>query len=117
MIYTIILDVIALGVGGWMLADGIYVAQKGEYIGGKIGPWGRVVEMVGFEPYNLSKAFIALGSAWLLGGLLLWVVPVFAGLFLMTAAILTLWYVPIGTAASVAALVLLVAFRAQIMGL
>lgn len=115
MVAKIILAVIGAAVGGWMVADGVRVLRTGDYFGGRLGPWARVVEFLGFEPYRLGPLFITLGSLWLVGVVLLLVGASTGGFALMTAAVLTLWYLPFGTAASVAALVLLLGFRHDVM--
>ncbi len=102
--------------GGYMLLDGGRALVVGSYItpgsrehAGQLGPWSRLVSLVGVRPESteMKLAFVVLGLLWLALGLGLatdagwsWL----AGIALATA---TLWYLVPGTVISIAVLVLL----------
>lgn len=100
---------LAVLTGGWMLFDGIRYLVTGDYTtpggGGELGPWADVVAAVGLESRSVLMAalFVALGVAWLASfGLWVWK-PDLGWWPLLGAAVVTLWYLPIGTATAVAA--------------
>jgi hypothetical protein len=95
--------------GGWMLADGIFVLLKGKYMGPeKPGPWARLFEVFNINVFRLGPVFIAFGTAWLIFvcGVVMKATWVYS--FGLTLSILTLWYLPVGTLFSVIVFVLLV---------
>ena len=107
-----ILVALALSVGGFMLLDGSRNLATGTYFGGgRLGPWSRLVSSAGFDPLHFGLAFVLLGLAWLvaLAGLLgrrrwAW----WTGL---AVAVLSLWYLPVGTVLALAWIGLLVRRR------
>jgi hypothetical protein len=96
---TVILSVLQ---GGYMVFDGARALVVGAYVtpgsgeqAGQLGPWARLVSLVGVEPEStgMKLAFVVLGVLWLILGL--------------GVALATLWYLVAGTVVSVAVLVLL----------
>jgi hypothetical protein len=81
--------------GGYMLLDGIYARLHGSYIGG-IGPWSMVLHAVGIDPraWTTNGLFIVYGLLWL-GAIAFY----FTGRrnAVLGMAVLTLWYLPVGT--------------------
>ncbi len=94
--------------GGWMLFDGLYVLRTGRYFGPEWpGLWADLVDGAGIDPFTLGPLFVALGLLWLgFLGLELARKPV-ARKIGRGAALLTLWYLPVGSLLSVAVLSLL----------
>lgn len=104
--------VISLIVGGWMIFDGVYVLLKGKYFGPEQpGPWSRVVRVVGLNPFSLGIPFIVLGSTWWFAVLALLIGLPWAWALCVTVAVATLWYVPVGTSLSLAAIGLLILLK------
>lgn len=102
---TLAIVLCALATGAWMLFDGSraliigdYVTpQSGEYKG-QLGPWSGLVEAVGLpaRSFPMKCIFVSYGLLWLLGILFFltkeWGWKVLAGL-----ALITTWYLPVGT--------------------
>ena len=87
--------------GGWMVFDGIHVLRNGVYYGADIpGPWRHVPEMFGVDPFSLGPVFAGLGGLWLISAIGTVMDPRKAYWPLLGIAVLTLWYVSIGTAIS-----------------
>jgi len=92
--------------GCWMAFDGIRALTVGDYVtssgprAGELGPWHYVVESVGIAPRStlMKIIFVAFGAGWLLiaSGLIRRVPWALTGV--LWAAVLTLWYLPVGTA-------------------
>ncbi|HXA17135.1 MAG TPA: hypothetical protein VN380_09100 [Thermoanaerobaculia bacterium] len=102
--------------GGWMLIDGIHALRSGAYFGSRLGPWAAVVSEAGIDPRStaMKVAFIALGLLWL-AVLVLMVARLRQGLIVaITAGILTLWFLPIGTLLS--AMVIVCALQLRRLG-
>lgn len=97
-----------------MLADGLHVLLKGKYIGPeKPGPWANVMYKLEIDVFKLGPMFVTFGILWLsfLVGYWLgysWAYPL--GLFM---ALMTLWYLPVGTATSIVIFVLLYMTKSQ----
>lgn len=110
------LALLALVVGGWQVADGIHVLRNGTYLGPPTpGPWRHVVAAAGLDPFAIGPVFVALGGAWLLSTAWLLLAGGGAAWWACVAvAVLTLWYLPVGTALSLVTLVLLVGNRATL---
>jgi len=107
--------VIALAEGGFMVADGIRNLLTGTYFGGgALGPWSGLLTAVGLDPTHFGAAFLLLGLAWLaaLAGLLAGARWAWRGG--LAAGVLTLWYLPLGTALAAAWIALLVWRRADL---
>ena len=97
--------------GLFMVIDGLHVIRTGSYIGGQVGPWAVIVRAVGLNVYSMGPFFLALGSLWLVGCVLLLVRPS-KGLILLTgAASISLLYALFGTVLSVIALAIVLAHR------
>ncbi len=110
-LWTGLLVLIALVNGGWMLADGLHVLRHGRYFGPETpGPWHKLVRTAGFDPLALGPVFVALGALWLVLGT---VAPtaILPGWTLAVPAVLTLWYLPVGTLLSIATLIILALSR------
>ncbi len=109
MALRLALIAIALGPGGFMLADGTRNLLAGTYSGGgQLGPWSLLVTAAGIDSRHFGAVFVLFGLAWLaaLAGLLTrrrWAWP--AG---VAIGVGTLWYVPVGTLFALAWLALLV---------
>ncbi|MBP7746330.1 MAG: hypothetical protein KA383_09355 [Phycisphaerae bacterium] len=121
--------IVGLGVleGGWMLFDGGRALVVGDYVtpnagrhAGRLGPWAHLVRGVGLEPRStvVKVGLILLGLAWLaaaagFGGRSPW-----GWWAMLGCAVLSLWYVPVGTLLSVLqiGLLLLPAVRAACQG-
>ena len=92
-----------------MLLDGIHVLLKGKYIGPeKPGPWANLFYRLQVDVFSLGPLFLAYGVLWLAWLYTLWAHPGMAYIFGIILAILTLWYLPVGTLLSVIILLTLV---------
>jgi hypothetical protein len=95
--------ILALIEGLWMGFDGTRALLVGDYVtprSGELGPWHYIVESVGIAPRSVSMKiiFVAFGLAWLIiAGTMLRRVP-WAVNAALIGAVLTLWYLPVGTA-------------------
>lgn len=112
---------LAVAEAGWMAFDGTRALITGDYVtpssgeyAGQLGPWARVVSAVGLAPRStlMKMIFVIYGVAWL------GITAVFAfgnapwtWAAMFVAALLSLWYVPIGTALGVLQLILLLVTR------
>lgn len=94
--------------GAFMTADGVHVLLKGKYIGPeKPGPWAMLFEALGINVFQLGPMFLLLGIAWLVF-LVSWLSKSERSKkFGFWVAVLTLWYLPIGTIISLAVMMLL----------
>jgi hypothetical protein len=109
--------VIVLGVitGGFMLIDGIHVLLKGKYIGPpEPGPWASLFYKLKVDVFKLGPLFIAFGLAWLLFVASLWMQRSWSFPLGVAVAVLTLWYLPVGTLISVIVLIVLFAARTKL---
>ena len=107
-------------VGAWMVFDGVRALTAGDYVtprtgpyAGQLGPWASLVRRAGVEPRSvgMKTAFVLLGLAWLAAaagyaGGVAW-----ADRALVILSILSLWYLPIGTALAILELILLLVIR------
>ncbi|MEO7415245.1 MAG: hypothetical protein ABIZ81_18020 [Opitutaceae bacterium] len=107
---------IAFLMGGWLTFDGTHAFVTGDYVtpksgpnAGQLGPWSRVIATVGISPRgNSAKALhVILGCCWLAGLTAFVIRPSFGWYALAGSSVLSLWYLPIGTALSIVELVLL----------
>ena len=97
-----------------MLADGIYVLLKGKYIGPpESGPWAMLFRKLQIDPFKLDPLFIAFGLAWLVFLFSLWSKQSWTYSFGIIIALLTLWYLPVGTLTSLIVLILLFTMRTK----
>ena len=94
--------------GGWMLFDGLHVLQTGRYIGPeRPGPWADLVEAAGVDPFALGPLFVGVGLLWLGYVVLELARQPLARKVGRGAALLTLWYVPVGSLLALGVLALL----------
>jgi hypothetical protein len=109
------LAVLALVTGGFQIVDGTHVLATGRYIGGATpGPWRHVVQAVGLDPFALGPVFVVLGVCWLAAAAVLLVAHSAAAWWvLVITAVATLWYLPVGTAAALATIAVLILARAE----
>ncbi len=115
MIAKAIASLIALLVGGWMIFDGIHALTTGKYFGPeRPGPWSHVVTLIGIDPFRLGVPFIALGVLWLLFLSAMLLHQSWAWYAALLTAILTLWYLPVGTILSLLYISLLFVFRPKL---
>ena len=100
--YTIVLSILA---GLFMMLDGVKAIVTGGYIapGGQIGPWAGLVNNAGISPFSpgMKAAFVVLGVAYIISALAYAFYRPGSRTFLAAVAILTLWYLPIGTVISI----------------
>ena len=115
MIAKAMASLIALLVGGWMIFNGIHVLTTGKYFGPeKPGPWSGLVAAIGLDPFRLGVPFIALGVLWLLFLVAMLLHQSWARYAALLTAILTLWFLPVGTILSLLYIVLLLVFRSKL---
>lgn len=115
MVAKVIASLIALLVGGWMIFDGIHVLKTGKYFGPeKPGPWSDVVAAVGLDPFRFGVPFIVLGVLWLLFLSAMLFHQSWAWYAALLTAVLTLWYLPVGTILSLLYILLLFVFRSKL---
>ncbi len=106
---------LALVQGAYMLADGVHFLTSGAYFGNGAGPWASLVVRTGLDPLSRTMAavFVVFGALWLASAALLASAAVLARstarYAVVVLAVLTLWYLPVGTLLS--AIVLFVAAR------
>jgi len=111
----IVLSFIAISVGGWMIFDGAHVLITGKYFGpAKPGPWSSLVSAVGLTPFSLGIPFIIFGLLWLFCLAMLYLDHSWAWYGALLVAILTLWYLPLGTAFSLLYIAVLLVFRSRL---
>lgn len=105
-----LLTVMALLMGTWLLVDGARALFTGHYTtprtgpyAGQLGPWANGLRAVGIDPYHLAVrvAHVLIGFCWLLSAAALWAHAPQAQILLLSSAVLSLWYAPLGTIAGV----------------
>lgn len=120
-----IVVVLALAEGGWLAFDGGRALIVGDYVSpasgphaGQLGPWAGVVASVGIEPRStLMKSFhLGLGTAWVVTLLFFVLGAPWAWWGMLCCAVLSLWYLPFGTLASMIQIVLLLLPPVRSMG-
>ena len=112
MIVKIIITILAFANGMFMLMDGIYVLRKGKFIGpDKPGPWANLFYRLKINVFKLGPLFIIYGLAWLFWLYGLWFTTGWALYFGYIIAILTLWYMSVGTIISITIIVLISIFK------
>lgn len=101
---------------GWMLFDGTRALIVGDYItpktgeyAGQLGPWSNLVKAVGLEPRStlMKLIFVGYGLTALLVTACFVLGQPWARAATIVVCILGLWFLPIGTAVNVIALILL----------
>ncbi len=105
--------------GGWFLFDGGRAFLVGDYVtaksgprAGQLGPWAKLVSLLGIEPRStLMKAVhLGLGVVWLGGGIGFALGFAWGWWGLLGSAIFSLWYLPFGTVLGMAQIVFLLWF-------
>jgi hypothetical protein len=93
--------------GSWMLADGTHALRSGHYYGSRLGPWAAVVSRAGIDPLSttMMHTFVAFGVLWLSVFAMVVGRDRHAAWLAIFAAIITLWFLPIGTLLSVMTIV------------
>jgi uncharacterized membrane protein YagU involved in acid resistance len=114
------LVVLGLVEGAWMTFDGTRALTVGDYVtpssgahAGQLGPWKNVVSAVGIPPRStaMKLIFLGYGLSWIIVALGLafqatWALPA-----MLIAAVVTLWYLPVGTIFGILQLVGLIWLR------
>ncbi len=113
MVVRVVLAILALITGGYQVADGIHVLATGVYMGPATpGMWRHVLGAAGIDPYGFGPGFVVLGVCWLVAlASLLATRSGPAWWSLLAVAVLTLWYLPVGTLTALASIVVLIAGR------
>ena len=95
------------------LIVGDYITPRGGPHVGELGPWHYVVERLGIPPRStaMKVIFVAFGVSWLVIAAALVLRLPWAPTAALVAAILTLWYLPVGTVSSVIQIALLLLLR------
>src|SRR5688500_10986928 len=97
----IMMLLIAILVGGWMIFDGVHVLFTGKYFGPeKPGPWSSLVTAIGLDPFRLGVPFVIFGILWLAFAACILLGQSWAWFAALITAVLTLWYLPVGTVLS-----------------
>ena len=114
---------LAVSEAGWMVFDGaralsvgsLMTPRSGPYAG-QVGPWRLLVAPLGIAPNGrpMHWLFAGYGCAWLAVALAFAVGAPWAWHAMIAAAVCSLWFLPFGTAASLAQIVLLVAWRTRL---
>ena len=100
--------------GAYMLIDGLHVVIKGKYIGPeKPGPWANVLYKLDVDVFKLGPLFMLLGILWLAFMIGFWLGYSWAYPLGFFIAILTLWYLPVGTVTSIIIFILLYITKSQ----
>jgi hypothetical protein len=118
MLPRVAIAFLALITGSFQLVDGIHVLVKGRYIGPETpGPWRHLVNVIGVDPFAIGPVFIALGACWLAAATTLLVTSsTVAWWALLVVAVMTLWYLPVGTATACATIAVLLLTRTSLTG-
>lgn len=107
---------LAVVVSAWWVFDGGRALLIGEYVtpqrgpyAGELGPWADLVESVGIDPHatGMKLFFVVTGAVWFATALA-YVLRPWLWRWLVLFAILSIWYLPVGTVAGALQLVLLV---------
>lgn len=105
----IVIFIIALVMGGWMIIDGLYVLIFDKFIcAGWPGPWAGIVSAVGLDPLKFGLVFVAFGIDWIAGGIGVIRDRRWGYYLTLIIAVLSLWYLTIGTLLAILVLVLVV---------
>ena len=103
--------------GLFMLADGIHVTLKGKYIGPeKPGPWAGIFQKMNIDVFKMGCVFILYGLVWLIWVTGIWQNKDWAYYCGIATCVLTLWYLPVGTALSTLILLILFYNKQKILG-
>lgn len=107
---------LALLQGSWLIFDGGRALIVGDYVTprsgprvGQLGPWSYVVELVGLNPRGtfVKALHVLLGVAWMTALVVFHPRPAAGWYVLLICTIASLWYLPIGTWASLVVIALL----------
>lgn len=108
--------VLALLEAGGMVLEGNRALYAGDYVGMEEGPrahrlgaWSRLAETAGIEPRSIlmKGIFAAYGAVWFFIIVLFGLRKTLTWDLMLLAALASLWYLPLGTALSLAQIVLL----------
>jgi hypothetical protein len=111
----ILITILGLLNGVYMLADGIYVMANGKYIGPeKPGPWSNLFYKFNVDVFKLGPLFVGLGLLWLVFLVGLWTNQSWSYPLGLAVSVLTLWYLPVGTIASLVILFLLLTSKTKL---
>ena len=115
-----IVFVLAALQGAWLAFDGMRALTVGDYVtatsgrrAGQLGPWSKVLAAVGLSPRGtpVKLLHVIYGVAWLVAAASWAAGQSFAWWIIAICAAGTLWYLPIGTVASLIVLVLIWCLR------
>lgn len=110
----IVLVLIAIVMGGYMLADGIYVLARGKYIGPeKPGPWAGIFEKFQVNVFSLGPLFVVFGISWLVLATGIGTGQSWARMYGLILSILSLWYLPVGTLLAIITFIILLRYSAH----
>jgi hypothetical protein len=107
---------------GWMFTDGVRAFILGDYVtpssgeyAGQLGPWASVLKTMGLEPRStfVKSALITYGLASFVAVIGFANEQPWGRSALIVIAVLGLWYLPVGTAINMIALILLFLFRRE----
>jgi len=118
-----IVSICAVAEAGWMAFDGTQALLTGHLVtprtgahAGELGPWRHLVQLAGVDPAGtvMQMIFAVFGGVWLLivVGFALrrpWGWPA-----MVTAAMGSLWFLPVGTLLSLVQLAFLFGFRTHL---
>lgn len=114
---------LAVSEAGWMAFDGARALSAGSLItprsgpyAGQVGPWRLLVAPLGIAPNGRTMhwIFATYGCAWLAVALAFALREPWAWHAMIAAAICSLWFLPLGTALSIAQIVLLLIWRTRL---
>lgn len=111
---------IALLLGGWFAFDGRRALIAGDYVtartgprAGQLGPWAKVVSVLGIDPRStgMKVAHVVFGGMWIVGALIYMFAPEKGSVVLLAGSVATLWYVPVGSVLGLVEIGLLIYLR------
>lgn len=114
--------ILAFVQASWMTSDGLRAFISGDYLrpksgerAGQLGPWAKIVSVIGIQPRStmMKSIFVIYGVLWL--ALILCYILNFswAGRAMLLAAVGSLWYLWTGTISSAIQIILLLLLKAQ----
>ena len=113
---TWVLVILAVLTGGWMLFYGLRAFITGDYTtpssgpyNGQLGPWAYIIKAVGLEPRStfMKSVFVMVGLIWLVSAAGQLTSASWTQASLVISAVLSLWFVPFGTAAGIITLAII----------
>ncbi|OEV26743.1 hypothetical protein AN219_24355 [Streptomyces nanshensis] len=111
--------------GGWMLFDGLHALVTGDFVtpdsgthAGQLGPWANLLSGIGLDPRSLPVKWIFVGyaAAYLTSGAVFAAGAAGAWRAVAIIAVLGLWYLPFGTVANLAVLLVVLTPSLRIRG-